>query len=94
MKLLTLLIGTLLLSSCSVNGSDTNTSVSHKYKEEYTNVYYSYNDDLTYVVEIDESKQYTLSIDSVYYVKKHDSRIKNKFYVGVNHYWLVIYANL
>ena len=76
---------TLLLVSCG------STSSVSGYKE-YTNVGYYYNNDLTYTIEC-EQKEYTLDIDNVYYTKKHDARINNKFYIGVDKK-LVIYVEM
>ena len=77
---------TLLLVSCG------STSSVSGYKE-YTNVSYYYKEPLEYVVELDSGKQYTLDIDNVYYTKKHDARIRNKFYIGVDKK-LVIYVDM
>lgn len=82
-----LLLGLTCLSLLGCGGANTSTKVSG-YKE-YTNVGYYYNDDLTYTVEF-EDKQYTLSIDKVYWVRKYSATINNKFYVGID-YKLVIY---
>ena len=65
------LLSLLLLSGCS-------NPLSYK---EYTNVDYYYNNNLTYVVEMEEDK-YTLAIDNVYHVKQTDTRIWNKFYIS------------
>jgi len=83
-----LLLGLTCLSLLGCGGVNTSTKV-NGYKE-YTNVGYYYNDDLTYTVEL-EDKQYTLSIDKVYWARKYDARINNKFYVGVDKK-LVIYS--
>lgn len=67
-------------SASSVNG----------YKE-YTNVSYYYKEPFDYIVELDSGRKYTLDIDNVYYTKRYDTRIRNKFYVGVDKK-LVIYV--
>lgn len=82
-----LLLGLTCLALLGCGGANTSTKV-NGYKE-YTNVGYYYNDDLTYTVEF-EDKQYTLSIDNVYWARKFDARIQNKFYIGID-YKLVIY---
>ena len=81
-----LLVGLVALGLLSCNG------VSNNSYEKYTNVGCWYNDDLTYTVEC-ENKEYTLSIDNVYWAKKYDSRISNIFYLGHDSK-LVIYVEL
>ena len=83
-----LLLGLTCLSllGCGTKTSETKVS---GYKE-YTNVGYYYNDDLTYTVEL-EDKQYTLSIENVYWAKRFDARINNKFYVGIDKKLVIYY---
>ena len=83
-KLLVGLLAVGLLSCSSTISSD-------KY-EKYENVAWSYDDDLNYTIECNNQK-YTLSIDSVYWAKKYDSRISNIFYLGHDSK-LVIYVDL
>lgn len=78
------LLGILLCSCGTLNTSKTN------YKE-YTNVGATYMHNLTYIVEC-EDKEYTLDISEVYYAKRIDTRIYNKFYLG-NPNRLVIYVD-
>ena len=82
-----LLLGLTCLALLGCGGANTTTKV-NGYKE-YTNVSWTYNHDLTYLVEC-EDKQYTLSIENVFWAKQQDSRVQNKFYVGVDKK-LVIY---
>lgn len=65
----------LLLVGCS-------TTPNGKY-ETYTNVSYYYDNELHYVVEIPNTeKKYVIDIDYVFFVKRGDVRIDNKFYLG------------
>ena len=82
-----LLLGLTCLSLLGCGTTKSETKV-NGYKE-YTNVGYFYNDNLTYTVEC-EQKVYTLSIENVFWAKRYDARIQNKFYVGVDKK-LVIY---
>lgn len=77
------LLTLLLITSCS--------KISTSGYKVFTNVSYYYDDNLHYVVRLDE-KDYILDIDYVYFVKRGDVRIDNKFYQG-NPNRLVIYRD-
>ena len=82
-----LLLGLTCLSLLGCNASISDDTAKREIKTddsyiEYTNVGYCYNDDLTYTVEL-EDKQYILPIENVFWARKYDARINNKFYLGV-----------
>lgn len=85
------LLALLLIGCSSIGATNSRNTIDVSKYEVYENVSYYYDQELHYIVEL-EDKEYTLDIDNVYFVKREDVRITNKFYKG-NPNRLVIYKD-
>lgn len=83
------LLALLLIGCSSIGATNSRNTIDVSKYEVYENVSYYYDQDLHYIVEL-EDKEYTLDIDNVYFVKMGYVRLHNKFYLG-NPNRLVIY---